>query len=327
MSPAPLDPAALLPVAVATIRCGEAFNFDLYLRDAASRPVLYRGQNFKIEPSDLATLERRGIQTLFILHTSLDLYERYLREQVLTDASLNPVARFCAVKEANRSVFLAALKSNQIESMIAVAGEIAVELANAICSEECTVNGLLGLLSHDYYTYTHVTNVGVYCLALAKMLGIAARPELTSIAKGALLHDIGKRHVPAEVLNKNGKLTEEEFRLVKLHPLTGFRELCRQTELTWPQLMMVYQHHEKLDGKGYPVGIGGDEIHFLGRLCAVADVYDALSSYRPYRRPMPGSQIRQFFHSNVDKHFDRSLVDCWDAVLKQKGEADEFGNH
>src|SRR5690242_13507389 len=80
MSTASLDPAALLPVAVATIRCGEAFKFDLYLRDAASRPVLYRGQNFRIQQSDLAALERRGIQTLFILHSSLDLYERYLRE-------------------------------------------------------------------------------------------------------------------------------------------------------------------------------------------------------------------------------------------------------
>jgi HD-GYP domain-containing protein (c-di-GMP phosphodiesterase class II) len=327
MATAPLDPASLLPVAVSTIRVGEAFDFDLYLRDAASRPVLYRGQNFQIQQTDLAALERRGIQTLFILHSSLDLYERYLREQVLTDPKLNPAARFCAVKEANRSVFLAALKSSQVEPLMAVAFELAMELTNAICNEECTLNSLLSLLSHDYYTYTHVTNVGVYCLSLAKMLGISERPELISIAKGALLHDVGKRHIPAEILNKNGKLTEEEFRVVKLHPLTGFRELCRQPELTWAQLMMVYQHHEKLDGKGYPVGIGGDEIHFLGRLCAVADVYDALSSYRPYRRPMPGSQIRQFFHANVDKHFDRSLVDCWDAVLKQKGSTDELGNH
>jgi hypothetical protein len=149
MATASLDPASLLPVAVSTIRCGEAFHFDLYLRDAASRPVLYRGQNFQIQQSDLAALERRGIQTLFILHSSLDLYERYLREQVLTDATLNPTARFCAVKEANRSVFLAALQSNQIDSLTAVAEELAVELANTVCNEECTINSLLGLLSHD----------------------------------------------------------------------------------------------------------------------------------------------------------------------------------
>src|SRR5688572_25460270 len=98
MSSAGIDPAALLPVAVATIRCGEAFNFDLYLRDAASRPVLYRGQNFKMQQSDLNALERRGIQTLFIQHSCLDLYERYLRERVLTDTTLSPTARFCAVR-------------------------------------------------------------------------------------------------------------------------------------------------------------------------------------------------------------------------------------
>src|SRR4051812_3950272 len=114
MSTTLLDPAALLPIAVSTIRCGEAFNFDLYLRDGASRPVLYRGQNFRMQQSDLATLERRGIRTLYILHSNLDLYERYLRDRVLTDPSLPPTTRFCAVKEANRSVFLAALRSNKV---------------------------------------------------------------------------------------------------------------------------------------------------------------------------------------------------------------------
>lgn len=323
MTPVSIDPAALLPVAVATIRCGEAFDFDLYLRDAASRPVLYRGQNFRMQQSDLSALERRGIQTLFIHHSSLDLYERYLRERVLTDASLPPEARFCAVKEANRSVFLAALMNHQIESLMNVAGELADEFASAFCGEHCTIDMLLALLSHDYYTYTHVVNVGVYCLALAKMLGVSEHAELSGIAKGALLHDIGKRHVPADILNKKRKLTDDELRVVKLHPLTGFRELSQRADVTWPQLMMIYQHHERIDGRGYPVGIGGDEIHFLGRLCAVADVYDALSSFRPYRRPMPATQIREYFHSNVSKHFEPSLVACWDEVLKKEAIADD----
>jgi len=312
------DAASLMPIAVELIRCGEAFEFDLYLPDGmGGKPVLYRGKSFPIQRSDLEALQRRGIRTLFIAPDCLEHYERYLHERVLTDDSASPAMRFCAVREANRSLFLAAMNEKHVGRVVAVASDLATELADVVCNQERTIDHLFRLLSHDYYTYTHVTNVCVYTLALAKRLGISSQKELATIATGALLHDVGKRYIPVEILNKKGKLTDEEFAIIKRHPLTGFRDLCRRDDLTWAQLMMVYQHHERLDGRGYPVRATGEEILPWSRMCAVADVFDALTSYRPYRGPMPLAEVREFFSTNAGTQFDPEMVRCWDFAMKR----------
>jgi HD-GYP domain-containing protein (c-di-GMP phosphodiesterase class II) len=317
MIAAAIDPASLMPIAVELIRCGESFEFDLYLRDGiAGKPVLYRGKSFPIQQSDLQALQRRGIRTLFIESDDLAEYERYLHERVLTDPSASDDARFCAVREASRSVFLAALHEKQVGRVVEVAGDLAKGLADAVCSQRRTVNELFKLLSHDYYTYTHVTNVCVYTLALAQHLGINSQAELSVIATGGLLHDLGKRYIPLDILNKKGKLTDQEFAVVKRHPLDGFRELCRREDLSWDQLMMVYQHHERLDGRGYPARVTAEEILPWSRMCAIADVFDALTSHRPYRGPMPTEEVREFFRNNSGSAFDKEMVHCWDSALK-----------
>jgi HD-GYP domain-containing protein (c-di-GMP phosphodiesterase class II) len=112
-------------------------------------------------------------------------------------------------------------------------------------------------------------------------------------------------------LNKNGKPTDEEWRLIKRHPTAGFEELCFRDDLSWAQLMIVYQHHERLDGKGYPVGILGDEMHPWARICAVADVFDALTCERPYRKPLSVRDACQYLSDHAGTSFDQEMVRCW----------------
>lgn len=312
-----VESASLMPIAVELIRCGEKFDFDLFLRDGgAGKPVLYRGKTFPIQQTDLQALQRRGIRTLFIAAEALVDYERYLHEQVLNDASATPDARFCAVREANRSVFLTAMQDKNVGSIVQVASDLALKLADAVCSHDRTVDQLFHLLSHDYYTYTHVTNVCVYTLALAKSLGISNQQELAVIAIGGLLHDLGKRQVPVDILHKKARLTRQEMAVVKRHPITGLQELCRRKDLSWDQLMMVYQHHERLDGRGYPANVTAEEILPWSRMCAIADVFDALTSSRPYRGPMAREDVRQFFCTNAGTAFDKEMVHCWNIALK-----------
>ena len=171
------------------------------------------------------------------------------------------------------------------------------------------------MLQHDYYTYTHVTNVCTYALILAKGLGMSSFQELRAIAVGALLHDLGKRLIPTAILNKPARLTENEMRVVQQHPTTGFRDLSARTDLTLAQLMMVYQHHERLDGSGYPVRIVGDEIHPWARLCAVVDVFDAFTCCRPYRHATPAQEVIKFLVEHAGKAFDEEMVRCWISLL------------
>ena len=119
-------------------------------------------------------------------------------------------------------------------------------------------------------------------------------------------------------LNHPGRLNEEQWELVRKHPTDGFRALCHRSDVNWGQLMMTYQHHERLDGRGYPVGVVGKEIHDWARICKVADVFDALSSDRPYRKAEPINKVLEFLEQRIGTEFDEDMVQCLQATVNCK---------
>ncbi|MBW2630646.1 MAG: HD domain-containing protein [Deltaproteobacteria bacterium] len=149
-------------------------------------------------------------------------------------------------------------------------------------SMEETINALASALEmRDPYTAGHQKRVAQLAEAIA---GEMNRPhdEVRGIRLAALIHDIGKIRVPSEILSKPGKLTENEFGLIKAHPQVGY-DILKKIEFPWPIADIIYQHHERFDGSGYPRGLKGDEIMFQAKVIAVADVVEAMSSHRPYR--------------------------------------------
>ena len=170
-------------------------------------------------------------------------------------------------------------------------------------------------MSHDYSVFTHAVNVATNCLLLARQLGINDRQELLQIGQGALLHDIGVQGVPRHIMEKPGKLTDRERRIMQEHPILGFKELRRREDLTWGQLMMVYSHHERCDGRGYPVGLVQSEIHEYARLCAIADVYEAICRDRPYRRASRRRDALEYLDRQAGRGFDEEMMRCWMSVV------------
>jgi HD-GYP domain-containing protein (c-di-GMP phosphodiesterase class II) len=151
---------------------------------------------------------------------------------------------------------------------------------------------------------------------LAQGMGTTAINDLAAMATAGLLHDIGKRHIPQHVLNKTGKLTDEEWALIMEHPTTGFRELSERNDLSWAQLMVAYQHHERLDGSGYPTGVGGDEIHPWAKLCAVVDVFDAMTCHRPYRKAAGSKAASEHLRQRAGSWFDQEAVKWWTSQVE-----------
>ena len=141
------------------------------------------------------------------------------------------------------------------------------------------------LEARDPYTAGHSLRVAEFSLMIASELGFSDF-EMAILEHGAALHDIGKIAVRQEVLHKPGHLTEEEFEHIKIHPVVG-REILEPLEDFKDMLDLVYYHHERIDGKGYPEGLSGDRIPLMAQIVAVADTYDAMTSDRPYRRGMP----------------------------------------
>jgi len=170
---------------------------------------------------------------------------------------------------------------------------------------------LLSILSdvcvHDTYIFTHSLNVTLYSLALGMELKLSTA-KLETIGLGALLHDIGKIAIPREILMKPGRLTDEEYAIVKKHSSEGF-ELLRNTHAV-PLLVShcAFQHHERLDGSGYPRGLRGDEIHDYAKIVAVADVFDAVTSHRVYRNAMLPHEGLEMLYAGTGRHFQAEIV-------------------
>lgn len=155
----------------------------------------------------------------------------------------------------------------------------------------------------------HVRRVSKYCEILAQKYGLPQR-DVILLTHASPIHDIGKIAIPDSILMKPGKLTPEEFEIVKTHTTIGYNLLKNsKREILKAAAIVAHEHHERYDGTGYPRGLKGEEIHIYGRIAAVADVFDALGSARVYKKPWVINDILKYFKDERGKHFDPDLVD------------------
>jgi HD-GYP domain-containing protein (c-di-GMP phosphodiesterase class II) len=175
-----------------------------------------------------------------------------------------------------------------------------------VLNEDVLLN-LVSLKSTSIYTYEHSVNVSVICIALGKMLGYSEN-ELYKLGMGGMLHDVGKTLIPEEIINKPDRLTEHEYQIIKNHPELGFNFLQQINSISPLSRIVVYSHHERVDGSGYPRGLKGKEIHEYARIAAIADVFDALTSDRVYRDKWPTYKAAEYIINNTEKLFDYHLV-------------------
>jgi putative nucleotidyltransferase with HDIG domain len=201
---------------------------------------------------------------------------------------------------------------------------VAVALANSTLIEELNrLNwGTLKALARTVdakssWTAGHSERVADIALKIGKSLGLDTS-SLINLQRAAFLHDIGKIGVPVAVLDKPGKLSHEEFNLIKAHPQIG-RRILEPIKAYDEIIPMVVEHHERFDGKGYPDGIKGSSISLGARILAVADVYDALKSDRPYRDGMPFEQVIEIIKQEAGRQFDPVIVNAFLDVVAWKG--------
>lgn len=175
---------------------------------------------------------------------------------------------------------------------------------------EATLRGWVRALDYrDKETEGHTQRVTVLTQKLAQIMGVD-RPTLEHYTRGALLHDIGKMAISDEILRKKGPLTEEERAIMQKHPVYAY-EMLSPIEFLRPAIDIPYRHHEKWDGSGYPHGLQGEDIPLAARIFCVIDVWDALTSDRPYREPLPHDKVRRMIRADSGKHFDPRVVDAF----------------
>lgn len=158
------------------------------------------------------------------------------------------------------------------------------DLMKAINNNDALAVDISALKVSDEYTFKHSVDVATMAMIVAKKHGMSEN-NVYEIGISGLLHDVGKSKIPNEILNKAGKLTDDEFAMMKQHSLFGYSILKEKDDLSNPIKLGVLQHHEKMNARGYPMGVGADSINIFARIISVADIYDALVTERPYKKP------------------------------------------
>lgn len=173
----------------------------------------------------------------------------------------------------------------------------------------------------DSYTAAHQRRVAGLVWAMGDAMGLNDH-ALQGLRLAGLIHDIGKVHVPAEILTRPGRLSPAEFEIIKTHPAAGY-EVLSGIEFPWAIAETVYQHHERLDGSGYPRGLGGDDIIPEARILAVADVVEAIASDRPYRPALGADTALSEISTNKGRLYDASVVDACLKVFREGYQLDD----
>ena len=211
-------------------------------------------------------------------------------------------------KQAVVSMFEEARMGNTVE--VGGAKLLVEEIADSVARNPGALISLARLKTVDDYTYMHSVAVCAMMVALAKQLGFD-EVQTRSAGLAGLLHDLGKALMPMDVLNKPGKLTDAEFDIIKSHPVEGHKMLLGGTNVDPIALDVCLNHHEKMDGSGYPKGLKGDEISIFSKMGAVCDVYDAITSNRPYKSGWDPAESLRKMASWANGHFDPKVFQAF----------------
>jgi putative nucleotidyltransferase with HDIG domain len=190
----------------------------------------------------------------------------------------------------------------------------ASDMVDSILRNDNALVSLTRIKSFDEYTFTHSVNVAVLVTSFARRLGFN-RGRLERLAVGGLLHDLGKVKIPDEILNKPGPFTIEERKMVQNHPTFSAEMLEKTEDITEDSIRLAFEHHERLDGKGYPRGLSEDGLHIDSNIISICDVYDALTSARVYKPGFPLPKALQIMIEKAGTEFKRNLVEMFIKIV------------
>jgi len=277
-----------------------------------------------------------------LLNKGVILTDRYIRRLIhlgipfvyvndgISDVEVDDIitqeTRVAAVKQVKR-ILLEAKESGSLVIKPSLLYDQVSNITKELLAKKSLMLNMIDLRAQDDYTFAHSVNVCVLALMTGISLGFT-RDQLAVLGVGALLHDVGKVHIPDEILNKPGKLTEEEFFIMKKHTNYGYEMIRLAKGLGQEPPIIAYQHHESYDGSGYPMGIKGDQFHEFAQIVAIADKFDALTANRIYRKAYPSHEAYEMCAASGDYLFKDYIVKAFlhNVAAYSSGELVQLNN-
>jgi HD-GYP domain-containing protein (c-di-GMP phosphodiesterase class II) len=320
--------AGFIPIPLQRVTAASLRGIDVYLRNGGqaqrgSRYALYRGRNVPFTESDRQRLlqdESRFIYIRIADHQQFRAQSATALDSLAGDDSRARAEKAAIVYETSIELVNDLLSAPEIACQSQRLHEVSRAVAHVVINDPDAFKHLFAAAHHDFYTGTHMVNVGTWMVPLAYALGWCDPDELAKICQAGMLHDIGKLFVPEEILNHCGPLSAEDWEHIRRHPDLGRKHLQDQGALDALAASVCAQHHERVDGSGYPAGLRYARIDPVARLCAVVDSFDAMTAIRPFKKTaIPPADAVHVLKSEAATKYDAQVVEAWIHLVRNLG--------
>ena len=287
--------------------------FDIFYKTdsfGVEKFVKFASTERKHQEKVIRLLEEGTDQDFYIHEEDLFKYYKYATNSlkaVMADPDVSTKVKTEKIYEVSKGVMKEFFDNNTSEKILETSEEVMEMMEECMTTAEAGFHGIAAITSKDYYTYTHSVNVGLYCMTFG-VKSEMSKNDIKQLSLGGMLHDVGKSKIEHSLINKDGKLTDEEFEAMKAHATEGEKILSGMNCFGGNVVRMAGEHHEKFKGGGYPLGKIGNEIHLFARICKIMDVYDALTTRRSYKKALSAFDTLIIMKKQMAHDFDPDLL-------------------
>lgn len=295
----------------------EALPFDLYLL-INNKQILYTRKGDFLTADKLSKFENKAPDSLYLKNEDRAAYKKNVGES-LKSSKLDAKTKAVILRESSLTLVEELFESPDIKRALTESKEIIGNFVDLMGEEPTAMAHLIGLSSHDFYTYTHSLDVGIYSLGLAQVAGFS-KEQLQEMGEGALFHDLGKRQVSVDIICKDGPLNDVEWAQMQKHPQFGLL-ILNDHNVSDAIKACCFEHHESMLGNGYPQSLQANEIHPMAKIVALTDTFDALTTQRSYNKPMKPKAALEFMTTKLAGRYDEDFLRAMNDVLFQMEKA------
>jgi HD-GYP domain-containing protein (c-di-GMP phosphodiesterase class II) len=297
-------------IKVGTLIPNTPFPFDLY--------VLVNGRHIHyLKQGEFLTLDKisklSASEQFFVPLEQRQIFKNFVFAS-LNSSSIEVAVKARILRDSSLSLVEEIYEKKDISTALDESKDLIGQFVTLMDETPESIDHLLELSSHDFYTFNHSLDVAVYSLGIGKLIGMNDK-DLVELGRGAIFHDIGKKWVDAEIICKKGTLDDAEWAQMQRHPEYGLKILSEYENVSDAIKACCFEHHESFLGNGYPQGLDAASIHPMARIVAIADTFDALTTQRSYNQPMTPKDAILFMTGKIKDKYDPEILKAMSSVL------------
>ena len=280
--------------------------FSVYRKDENQYTLIV--EKADIFPKHLTSIIR-DLEEIYIRTLDKPNYYIYLEKalgMITQDSHIPLNERSKLIYDTSSRIINELFAKPESKEAIARSKSLVDSTINLILSDEGSIKSMMAIGSHDYYTYTHSVDVAVFSIGFANYLKFSYH-DISNIGNAAMMHDIGKSKIPNEIINKEGKLSDDEFTIMKKHPVYSYEILQYHGEHNDDILRPARNHHEKARGNGYPDQLTASQMHTFAKMVAISDIFSALTTQRSYKQAFTSFEALHLMKTHMLEDLDKSL--------------------